>query len=199
MASSLLIASPPAFFRKKAGKGSELGDGDAKKAGPAYTDPRSANPIFFGRICGSGPSLLVEQRTDSSPSDRRSSAGGTKACNSSPRFRIVTSSMTRVLRGRICVSPAFSLPGDPVFRTGNGGLARVGFVGWGGGDGRAGRVWWLRPAFGGGGGGEVEGEERGAFLRERLAGGGGRDPKASKWKRPFRQSWDRRTAVPIGR
>lgn len=198
MASSLLIASSPAFFRKKAGKGSELGEGEAKKAGPAYSEPRSAKPTVFGRISGSGPKRLVEQRSDSSPSDSRSSAGGWKAFNSSPRFRIVTSSMTRGLRGRISASPAFSLPGGPDFRPGRGGLSRVGFTSWGGGDGRPGRVWWSRPAFGGRGGEVVEEEgERGAFLREVFTGSGGRDPKASRWRRFFRQSWDRRTAVPI--
>lgn len=162
MASSLLIVSPPTFFRKKGGKGRELGEGEAKKAGPAYSDPRSAKPTFFGRISGSvkgfdelscisgsGPGSFVEQRTDSSPCDRLSTAGGPKAFNSSPRFRIVTSSMTSCLRGRISASPGFSLLVDPVFRSDRGGLCRVGFVGWGGWDNRGGRGWGLRPAFGG--------------------------------------------------
>lgn len=148
MASSLLIASSQDFFRKKAGNGRELGAGEAMKAGPAYTDPRSAKPIFFGRISGSGPRRFVEQMADSSPPNRRSTAGGPKAFNSSPRFRIVTSSMTRGLRDRISESPVFSLPGDPVFRPDRGGLDLVGFVDWGSGDNRDGREWWFRPAFG---------------------------------------------------
>lgn len=43
-----------AFFKKKEGIGRELGDGDAKNAGPAYADSRTASPTFLGRISGSG-------------------------------------------------------------------------------------------------------------------------------------------------
>ncbi|CAD5167506.1 unnamed protein product [Musa acuminata subsp. malaccensis] len=178
----------PDFFKQKLGKGSELGEGETTNPGPAYTGLRSKNPNFLGRSSGPGPSRLVGQKTESAQSGRASAGGDATGFNCSPRFRIFTSSMTRTLLGRVMPSVAPSFSGDGHCLTGRGGLAL------GGGDGvdRGGQP---RPGFIG-----VVADETGGFFRWGFVDGscGERDPKASRCSRPWRQSWDRSTAAPIG-
>ncbi|CAL9102759.1 unnamed protein product, partial [Musa textilis] len=202
LAASSPLTAP--FFRQKEGRGSELGEGDAKNAGPAYGDSGTASPTFLGRISGSGPNRFVEQKTEPSPSRPGSAARGAPGFNSSPRFKIRTPSITRALRERVSPSErAPSFRGDGDLRPSSGGLPRLGLAtAWGGGE-RAGWPGPRRPTFEGGGGrwkeaegGEEEvGGDRGGFLRRGFAGVGGRDPKASTWRRFRRQSCGRSTSV----
>lgn len=100
-ASSLSTETPSAFFKKKEGKGRELGAGDAAKyAGPAYGDAGAMKETFFGRTSGSGANRSVEQRLEPPTPDLRSAVGKTPSFSPSPRFKIRTSCITSGFRGR---------------------------------------------------------------------------------------------------
>lgn len=93
-------ASP---FNNMAGKGSALGAGAARKGDPQKLS--AAAPLLgtadADRIClenasGSGPIRRVEQGVESTPVD-----DGRRVFRSSPRFKMVTSSITRLFEGSL--------------------------------------------------------------------------------------------------